>query len=207
MKRALTNLASWIASLAALVATVPSCVSGIHDGEGDVYAKKTIDVKNGGQIVLQEAVLDICAGCMKTTALVTMRRYPSVPHHAGSLSPVFEIEIPTPDTFSSEPHLTIAAAPVVAADTASMIGFLLPEAQNPQWIPDQASSSCAPPMVCGAVQLDTFMHPTSDTGLTTTTKLDFAIIKNCTPPGTQCSGQPQYYCTAGACQECLLCGP
>ena len=103
MKRALTNLPSWIASLVALVATVPSCGSGIHDGEGEVYAKKMVD-QAGGKLELEGAVLDVCPGCLKAPTLVALRRYQTL-HHGGALSPVFEIEITTTDAFVYGPSL------------------------------------------------------------------------------------------------------
>jgi hypothetical protein len=202
MKRALTNLPSWVASLAALVATVPSCGSGIHDGEGEFFAKKTVD-QAGGEIEVQGAVLDICPDCLKAPTLVTLRRYLSI-QHGGALSPVFELEIPTVNAFVGTPRIVITPAPAVAADPSSTIGFLVPGGKKDQWIPNQQSSDqpCSSTSICGQVQIGTFANPPLDSGLTSTTKLDFAIIKKC-DVNADCPSQQ--FCTSGACQDCPLC--
>src|SRR6266498_5751188 len=101
MKRALTNLPSWIASLVALVATVPSCGRGIHDGEGEVYAKKTVD-RNGDRLILGEAVLDVWPNCLAGPTVVTLRRAQTL-GPSGAVSSIFQLEIPTPDAFTNDP--------------------------------------------------------------------------------------------------------
>jgi len=197
MKRALTNLASWIASLVALAATVPSCGSGIHDGDGEVYMTKTID-DNGGQIVLREAVLDVWAKCLPGPTPIALRRYESI-DNTGAISPVFQLEIPTPDAFKSSPRLSISASAEISNSGSFEIGHLVPDGHPEQWIPEQPrTSGCDLPLsVCDPLQLVAF------TTSPTTSKLDYAIVKLCQFP-SDCL--PNQSCQSGACQYCPTCG-
>jgi hypothetical protein len=178
------------------VATAVSCGSGIHDGEGDVYVKKTID-DNGGQIVLREAVLDVWASCLTGPTQITLRRYSAI-DNTGAISPVFQLEIPTADTFKRTPRLSIAASAKISSDQGSMIGHLVPDGHPQQWIPEQPrDTGCdLPSSVCGPLQLDAFKPAT--------TKLDYAIVKLC-DPSTGCP-LPNQSCQSGACQYCPTCG-
>ena len=196
MKRALTNLPSWIASLVALVATVPSCGSGIHDGEGDVYVKKTID-DNGGQMVLREAVLDVWAKCLAGPTLITLRR--AATDNTGAISPVFQLEIPTPDAFQNSPRLSIVASAEISSDGRSAIAHRLSDGHPQQWIPElPRTNGCDLSRVCGPLQTDAFTK-------SRTTKLDYAIVKLC-QSSSDCL-LPNQSCQSGACQYCPTCGP
>jgi hypothetical protein len=197
MKRALTNLPSWVASLAALAATVPSCGSGIHDGEGEVYAKETID-DNGGRIVLREAVLDIPPRCVAGPTPITLRRYAAI-DNSGAISPVFQLEIPTAKTFVDRPQLSIVASSEISSGENSALGHLLPDGHPQLWIPEQPRASVCDlsSSVCSLLQLQAFTDPP------TTSKLDYAIVKLCNA-SSDCL--PNQSCQSGACQYCPTCG-
>ncbi len=177
-----------------------SCGTGIHDGRGEVFATSIIG-PSGGQILLREATLDIGEDSVQGEAPITLRRYDSIAH-SGAVGPVFEIQVPTPDTFTHDPHIGIATAPAVVASAKSVIGFLIPGVPNEQWIPDSTTSTapCPGSDVCGPVQKDTFFNPggSIDAGFTTTV-LRLAIV-------TQCAGNAdclsRQACTSRACQKC-----
>jgi hypothetical protein len=199
MKRALTNLASWVASLVGLVATVPSCGSGIHDGEGELYVRKTVD-RNGDRLVLGEAVLDVWPDCVSGPTLITLRRSQTL-GPSGAISPIFQLEIPTPKAFTNDPRLSIATSSEIAVDPTSAIGHLVPDRQPQQWIPEIGSlTNCdVVSSVCGPLQTGKFAELPA-------TKLDYAIVKLCDQPLPGCS-LPNQSCQSGACQYCPTCGP
>jgi len=176
-----------------------SCGSGIHDGKGEVFATGIIG-PSGGQILLREATLDIAENSVQGEASITLCRYDSI-EHAGAVGPVFEIQVPTPGTFTHDPRIDIATSPVVAGSASSVIGSLIPGVANPQWVPDSSATVpiCPPSVVCGPVQSGIFNPGGSiDAGLTTTV-LRLAIV-------TQCAGNAdclsKQACTSRACQKC-----
>jgi hypothetical protein len=180
-------------------ATTMSCGTGIRDGKGEVFVVNRTIGPEGGQIVLGEATLDVGPHCLNDSTLITLRRFPTI-DHAGAIGAVFEIEIPTPDTFQLEPQIGISTAGSVAANQASMIGFLHPGIADEQWVPDSPSPlllPCSQQAVCGRVQSGEFKSPGS--GLLPTTKLDFAIVTHCDLIG-DCSGSQT--CSSSACQQC-----
>ena len=199
MQRRQPNTWAWPGMLALAVATAVSCGSGIHDGEGDVYVKKTID-DHGGQLVLREAVLDIWPNCLLGPTPITLRRYAAI-DNTGAISPFFQLEIPTPDVFQGRPQLSIVASSEISSDQNSVIAHLVPDGQSQQWIPElPRTSGCAlPRSVCGPLQLEVFTTPP------TNTKLDYAIGKLCRTDLSDC--QPHQSCQSNACQYCPTCGP
>jgi hypothetical protein len=175
-----------------------SCGAGVHDGRGEVFAVQTID-QGGGQVVLAEAALEVCEGCVGSPASITLRRYDSIAHR-GAIGPVFEIELPASDTFASDPRISIATSPEVAGSANSVIGFFVPGAVNEQWIPDSPGTMpvCPASVVCGPVQRYSFMRPGGDPTQATRV-VRFAIVSQCSINADCPSSQA---CTSGACQEC-----
>ncbi len=187
----------------AATATVLSCGSGIHSYQEEASVTTAVDVKTGGTVALAGATLDICPeACLKESTTIIFRRFPTIPH-GGALSSVFEIEIPSPDAFTNDPTISISTSKALASDPSSTIGFLIPGSAKDIWVPHQASLPCDPSWVCSKVQIDTFTSPSPDIGLSSTTKLDFAIIKKCGQSSECKKGQ---FCTGGACQDCPGCG-
>ncbi len=178
--------------------TTMSCGTGIRDGEGDLYVTKTIGPE-GGQIVFQEATLDVPTASLTEPAAITIRRFPTI-DHAGAVGPVFEIQIPTPDTFNIDPQVGIVTSDAAAANPAARIGFLYPGINNEQWVPDtsQPFPGCYSPTVCGPVQSDGFKNPSGS--MPPTTKLDFAIITQCASTDDCAVHQA---CSSWACQQCV----
>jgi hypothetical protein len=187
------------------VAATASCGTGIHDGEGDWYVSKTID-QSGGQLVLGEATLDVKEHSLKSPpTLITLRRFPTV-QHSGAVGAVFEIQIPTPDTFSNDPRIAISTSDAVATTTGSMIGYLVPGVDNEQWVPDStpAVPPCSGAVVCGPVQSQAFTPGgAADAGLATA-RLQFAIVTQCDSAAICPFGQT---CSSRACQQCAAGGP
>jgi hypothetical protein len=206
MQRGISITGLWMGIAVLAVAFAASCGTGIRDGQGDWYVSKTID-QSGGQLVLGEATLDIKDHSLKSPpALITLRRFPAV-QHSGAVGAVFEIQIPIPDTFSNDPRIAISTSDAVATATGSMIGYLVPGADNEQWIPDssQAVPPCSGPVVCGPVQSQEFTNRggAADSGLTTT-RLQFAIVTQCDSAAICPIGQT---CSSRACQQCAAGGP
>jgi hypothetical protein len=208
MQRGLSTKWPWRVTAVLAVAMVLSCGTGIRDGEGDLYVRKTVGPA-GGQLVLGEATVDVWQDCLASPTPITLRRYATI-DHSGAVGPVFEIQVPTPDTFKNDPRIGITTSAVVADNSASKIGFLVPGVANEQWVPDSkpASPPCFPPVVCGPVQILEFTNPggTNDPALTTT-RLQFAIVTQCQSTGNCSASQA---CNSGACQECptgALCNP
>jgi hypothetical protein len=175
------------------VAATVSCGTGIRDGEGDLYVTKTIGPE-GGQLVFREATLIVWPNDLSAPASITMRRFPTI-DHAGAASPVFEIQIPTPTTFTGDPDIQIVASDVATPNPASMIGFLVPGVSHEQWVPDTSKpfQDCSLPTVCGPVQRLGFSQPPPRT------TLDFAIVIYC-GSNANCAGSQT--CSSNACQQC-----
>jgi|GEM_PF-6492456 len=202
-----TNRSCALAAFVAGTATL-SCGPGVHDGRGEVFTSQTID-QRGGQLVLREGTLDVWQECLSGPVTITLRRYDSIDHR-GAVGPVFEIQVPTPDTFRKDPRIGIAASSLVAGSASSVIGFLVPGVASEQWVPDSSVtiSDCLPGVVCGPVQRLSFINPggSIDPSLTTTL-LRLAIVTRCTS-NEDCASQQA--CNSGACQQCptsSLCNP
>ena len=188
----------WRGLVAAYLAAISgiSCGTGIRDGRGEVFTTEKIGT-NIGRIELKEAVLDYWEGTVASPASITLRRYDQI-EHAGAVGPVFEIELPSPDTLQKDPRLGIRTTPEVKASDASVIGFLSPTTGD--WIPNSTNSrqdGCPSSAICGTVQIQSFTNPS---GSLPTRVLRLAILKKCA--GISDCGQSQT-CTAGACQQCM----
>ena len=169
---------------------------GEEAGSGETFVSQTVDGRLGGVLQLQEATLEVCKGCVAGEATIVLRRYETI-SHKGAQSPVFEIELPSPDTFINDPKISIATT---SPPPKAVIGFLISNADIEQWIPD---SPAIPPVcdagtVCGPVQIGSFTNPQSNPAYATTT-VKFAILQQCdaTP---ECGSQQA--CSSRACQEC-----
>jgi hypothetical protein len=174
-----------------------ACGAGIQDGRGEVYATRIVD-PSGGYIVLREATLDVKQDCVRGPVPITLRRYDSI-EHSGAVGPVFEIEVPTPDTFQQDPQIEIATSSLTVTSPNPVIGFLVPGADNEQWVPDGTSPVC-PSSVCGPVQSQTFTHPGSAASPVVTTRvLLLAIVTQC---ATNVDCPSNQACNSNACQEC-----
>jgi hypothetical protein len=184
------------------VATAMSCGTGIRDGEGYAYVTQTIGPE-GGQIVLQEATLTLKQDCVASPALITLRRHESIAQ-TGAIGPVFEIQIPTPDTFINDPTIGIATLDSVAIDSKYIIGSLVPLPGNGKWFPDTTQRpSCPPSAVCGDVQIQGFTSPGGALAPDLkTTILDLAIVQQCSSPPSVCPTGQNLACNGNACQLC-----
>ena len=153
----------------------------------------------GGQLVFAELTLDICEGCLATRSTIVVRRYDSI-KHAGAIGPVFEIELPTADTFINDPLLSIAAPADVLSCGSCTIGFLVPSLTPQQWVPDSPATppKCVAGVVCGPLQIQSYSKPKADSSFSTTI-VQFAIVKQCSSNGDCQSNQA---CTSRACQQC-----
>jgi hypothetical protein len=125
-----------------------------------------------------------------------LRRYESI-NHKGARSPVFEIELPSPDTFINDPKMSIATA---SPPPKAVIGFLISNVDVEQWIPDSPAIPpvCEAGVVCGPVQIGSFTNPQGNPAYATNA-VKFAILQQCesTP---ECGSQET--CSSRACQEC-----
>jgi hypothetical protein len=192
----------WFCAVAAFLAGASgiSCGAGIQDGRGEVYATRIVG-QSGGQIVLREATLDVKQDCVQDPVPITLRRYESI-KHSGAVGPVFEIEVPTPDTFRKDPQIDVATSSLAVTSLNPVIGFLVPGADNEQWVPDSPmpAPSCPSSVVCGPVQSQTFTDPGSDASPVVTTRvLLLAIVTQCATIADCPSNQT---CNSKACQEC-----
>jgi len=138
----------------------------------------------------------VCKGCLSGEAVIVLRRYETISHR-GAQSPVFEIEIPSPDTFINDPKISIATD---SPPPRAVIGFLISNDDVEQWIPDSPATPpvCDEGVVCGPVQTGSFTNPQS-TPAYATTKVMFAIIHQCDST-SECDSQEG--CSSRACQEC-----
>jgi hypothetical protein len=198
MQRVVLNMGPWGLIAALAMATTMSCGTGIRDGESEFSMTKTIGPE-GGQIVLQEATLDIPTLSLKDPETITLRRFWTI-DHTGADSPVFEIQIPTPNIFNLDPQIGIVTSDAAAANPAATIGFLYPGISNEQWVPDTSKPflACSPPTVCGPVQSDGFENPSG--AVPPTTKLDFAIVTGC---ASNADCEINQTCSSLACQQCV----
>jgi hypothetical protein len=174
---------------------------------GQVQSTSQTFDPQGGQLVFGELTLDIWEDCLAATSLIIVRRYDSI-KHAGAIGPVFEIELPTSDTFINDPLLSIAAPADVLSCDRCTIGFLVPSLTPQQWVPDSPATppKCAAGVVCGPLQIQSFSKPKADSSFSTTI-VQFAIVKQCGANSDCLSNQA---CTSRACQQCpasSVCNP
>jgi hypothetical protein len=204
MQRGLSTFWPWRVPAVLAVTTALSCGTGIRTIEvQEVAVSRTID-SEGFDLKLGEATLNVGMGCLEQPALIILRRFHSYDHHLGAVGPVFEIEIPAPDTFKCDPRIVIASSSTFAKKDSPVIGFLVPGGTNEQWVPDStlANPPCTAPIICGPVQNQSFTNPGSGS-LSPTNRLEFAIVRKCGQT-TDCG--PSQACTSGACQQCQLNG-
>ena len=200
MQRGLSTYWPWRVTAVLAATTALSCGTGIRTvEEQEVAISRTID-QEGFDLKLGEATLNVCKNCLDSAALITLRRFHSYDHHLGAVGPVFEIELPTPDTFQIDPRIVIEASSAFAVKDSPVIGFLVPGGTNEQWVPDSTSANppCTAPNICGPVQIQSFTNPGSG-ALSPTNRIEFAIVKKCGKT-TECG--PSQACTSSACQEC-----
>jgi hypothetical protein len=191
-----------IATLVACAAGL-SCGTGIRDGNDEESVTRTIGPE-GGQIAFMEGTLDIPKDSVDPAVPIILRRYPSI-KHAGAIGPVFEIQIPTPNTFAhSDPTIGISTTASVVADSNSVIGYLVPSVTKVEWVPDQtpeqSKPTCQSSAVCDFVQSQAFPNHGNlvDAGITVSV-LQFAIVQQCTDTKECLKGLA---CNSKACQEC-----
>lgn len=199
MQRGLSTYWPWRVTAVLAVTTALSCGTGIRTVEGEAETSRTID-QEGFDLKLGEATLNVCQNCLAAPALITLRRFHTYQHHLGAVGPVFEIELPTPDTFKQDPRIVIETSTAIANNDSFVIGFLVPGGTHEQWVPDSpaASLACSAPEVCGPVQILGFTKPGGGTA-SPTNRLEFAIVKKC---GSISDCGPLQACNSGACQEC-----
>ena len=189
---------------AALVACAAgiSCGTGVHDGEGDWYVTRIVDPA-GGEIAFKEAILHVSLDSLDGPAPITLRRYPTI-EHAGAIGPVFEIEVPKPETLTKDPGIGILASSDVVSDPNNVIALRVPAVG--WWFPATSATpvdfACPTLNKCGDVQVKEFTTPDGAqvVGLTTTT-LQIAIVQKCGKTSECATGQ-DLACNAGACQTC-----
>ena len=202
MKRGLSTYWPWRVTAVLAVTTALSCGTGIRTVEvQEVAVSRTID-QEGFDLKLGEATLNVWKNCLDSAALITLRRFHSYDHHLGAVGPVFEIELPAPNTFKCDPRIVMETSSTIANNGSPVIGYLVPGGTKEQWVPDStpASPPCTAPNICGPVQNQSFTNPGSGT-LSPTNRLEFAIVEKCNGIG-ECG--PSQACTSGACQECQL---
>jgi hypothetical protein len=194
-----------IATLVACAAGL-SCGTGIRDGNDEESVTRTIGPE-GGQIAFMEGALDILPTYVDGFAKITLYRYASI-KHTGAIGPVFEINVPDPETFKKDPIIEVVTSSEVANGSGNVMGLLVPGVN--QWFPTTSSTpidfSCPSLNVCGALQREEFTRPDGgkNTSITSTTTIQFAIVRQCDSDG-DCPSQQA--CNSHACQQCVLNGP
>ena len=154
----------------------------------------------GSQIQFNELTVDVGEYSLVSSATITVRRYDSI-KHAGAIGPVFEIEVPSANTFINDPQLSIATSADVLACETCTIGFLVPSLTPQQWVPDSPAvpPKCLPGVVCGPLQSQSYGKDSPNA----TTIVQFAIVKQCDSNSDCLSRQA---CTSRACQQCPTSG-
>jgi hypothetical protein len=204
MQRGLSTYWPWRVTAVLAVTTALSCGTGIRTvEEQEVAVSRTID-QEGFDLKLGEATLNVWQDCLDGPALITLRRFHTFEHHLGAVGPVFEVEIPTFDTFKRDPRIVIGTSSGARSSPPFVIGFLVPGVTNEQWVPDstKADPPCSAPEICGPVQILGFPKPDA-TAASPASRLEFAIVKKC--GGIEECGLNQA-CNSGACQECPTSG-
>jgi hypothetical protein len=190
---------TWLRAAGAVVAAAAglSCGAGIHGDVGWYYVTSTID-RYGGELTLREGTLVVYQNCVAGPTDITLRRHDSI-DHMGAIGPVFEVVVPSPNTFVNDPQINIATSAKVASDESSTIGFIVDGTNGPQWVPDSQpfTPDCPAGSICGPVRAGSFENPSGDAAPTSAVK--YAIVKKCSSLGDCPSSQA---CNSGACQEC-----
>jgi hypothetical protein len=168
-----------------------------------LVTSKTLDAR-GGQIVLGELTLDVWENCLASSATIIVRRYDTI-KHTGAIGPVFEIELPSANTFINDPQLSITPSADALACDSCTIGFLVPSLTPQQWVPDSPATppACLPGVVCGPLQIQSYAKDSAYA----TTIVQFAIVKQC---GSNSDCLSKQACNSRACQQCPtsgLCNP
>jgi hypothetical protein len=172
-----------------------SCGSGLHDGDEEQWT--TVEVSAGGSIEFMGAKLSLCAICLDGAADISLGWHRKS-DHVGARSAEYTIKVPYPDTFQSDPAITISTTPALATDSTSVIGFLTRDGGEELWIPDQEAAPNACPSsttsVCGPVQIGSFKENDN-------TVMRFAIVQKCERtaecrPGESCSGHACNHCSS-----------
>ncbi len=177
-----------------------SCGTGIRDGRGEVFTTEIVG-PDGAELSLREGALEVWPNCVAAQSTITLRRYDRI-EHLGAVSPVFEVQVPTSDTFKNDPGIVIETSADVAESSKSVIGFLIPGSPNEQWIPISSTSSapCPTGTLCAPVQRLSFSNPGGTNPPTfTTTILQLAIVTRC---GSTAECPSRQACNSGACQRC-----
>jgi hypothetical protein len=203
MERRVSKCNVRAAALCLAAGLAVSCGKGISDGRGEVFTLRTVD-PYGAQIELQEATLNIYPGGVAEPTTIALRRYSEV-DPSGAVGPVFEIELPAPDTLKKDPRIDIRVpADVLAAPAGTYVmGFLTPtnQAGQLQWVPDTSIvySDCPATSVCGAVQAQSFTLPAGGKSPPTNV-LRMAILKTC---GAIADCGSLQTCQGNICQQCF----
>jgi hypothetical protein len=193
-----------VATLGVCVAGL-SCGTGIRDGNDEESVTRTIGPE-GGQIAFMEGTLDILPNNVEKLTPITLHRYPSI-NHTGAIGPVFEVQVQTPGTFTQDPIIEVVTSSEVVNGSGNVMGLLVPGIN--QWFPTTSSTpsdfSCPSSNVCGDLQRIEFIRPDGgkNTAITSTTTIQFAIVRQCNSDG-DCPSQQA--CNSGACQQCVLNG-
>lgn len=183
-----------------------SCGSGLHDPESEFSVSKDMD-QNGGVLENREGRLDVPQDSLSVpSAKVVLRWHEHYDEHGGAVGPVFEIDVPTPDTFVRAPTLTITTSARFANDPAYVLGYVHDTDKGfKQWAPDMTD----PPLerkqgvICGLVQLEDFTNPGGMKDKATKT-VSLAIVKRC---GGLADCELGQECSSGCCQQCVTGAP
>jgi hypothetical protein len=191
-----TNLLTAV-TLWSLAGGALGCGAGLYDGDGSAEVTKSIDI-NGGVITLGQATMTINSNCVAVTSAITLRRFQSI-NQTGACSPVFQIEVPTSDTFTCDPTLEIMLSPNVDPTKKNLrLGFLLPtDLAQEQWVPLTSMPVSNPSRVSDRIQTLNF----SNNGRTA---VDYAVVIQCS---SNADCPPLQGCSSNACQGCNLNGP
>jgi hypothetical protein len=201
MERRVSKRMSLLAALFAGAAGV-SCGAGIHDADEEKSMTKVVRT-TGSTIDFMGASLEVFEGCVAEDKQIKLTWRRSI-SHTGALSSVYEVEVPTPDTFKKDLQINIPTTQKIAGDPNNVIGFMVPAIGV--WVPDtsKASNPCSGSMVCGPVQSQTFDNPDPlNYPDLKTNVLRLAIVTRCgsgysnvCPSGQSCE-------RAGVCQACV----
>jgi hypothetical protein len=191
---------TWLRAAGAVLAAAAglSCGAGIHGDVGWYHVSQTVD-KDGGKLTLREGTLIVYQNCVTEPTPIILRRHDSI-DHKGAIGPVFEIELPSANTFVNDAQINIATSAAVANDDSSVIGFIVENRDgSKQWVPDTPpyTLDCPESSVCGPVQAGSFSNPSGDADPAKT--VEFAIIKKC---GARQECPSKQTCSSGACQWC-----
>jgi hypothetical protein len=177
-----------------------SCGAGVHDADEEQSVTVPIG-QAGGRIEFMGGRLDVCPACLARETDIKFTWHRTIAH-VGALSPVYDIEVPEPDTFRNDPKITISTTKDIEANPRSVIGFMVPGID--QWVPNTstAADGCPDSTVCGPVQSQTFGAADSQTPGTTTNVVRLAIVASCLGDSRSSCPSGQSCVSSNACQEC-----